>query len=123
VPPLPPELREHEIRLGLGSAVDSLERNRRMIVPAVDELAAREAALGDLPFIGRLTSLRAPTLDGALANLREQMRNEMTRVLSGGDDTGKAHRPRKRRDEQRHRANQVAAEFDLERALSFDPRA
>jgi hypothetical protein len=54
--------------------------------------------------------------------MREQMRDDMTRILGG--DTGKAVRtPRRPRDEQRHRANQVAAEFELERALTFDPRA
>jgi HK97 family phage prohead protease len=119
--PTAAELREHEIRLGLGSAVDSLERNRRMIVPTMDELAAREAVLADLPFVERILNQRAPSLDAAVERMREQTRDEMLRILSSGD-TGKAHIPRPG-DEQRARANQMAAEFELERALSFDPRA
>jgi hypothetical protein len=91
-----------------------------MIVPTVDELAAREAALGDLPFVERLLSQRAPDLNGAVARLREQTRDEMTRILGG---SGKAHRSRKPRDEQRARADKVAQEFELERALTFDRRA
>ena len=118
--PTAAELRAHEIRLGLGSAVDSLERNRRVIIPTMEELAAREAALGDLPFIDRLRNQRAPDLNGAVARLREQTRDEMTRILGGG---GKAHRSRKPRDEQRARADKVAQEFELERALTFDRRA
>jgi HK97 family phage prohead protease len=120
--PAAAELREHEIRLGLGSAVDSLERNRRVIVPTVDELAAREAALGALPFVERLTSRRAPSLDAAVEGLRDQMREEMEQVLGGGKAYA-PRTPRRPRDEQRHRANQVAAEFELERALTFDRRA
>src|SRR5215218_9050530 len=116
--PTAAELREHEIKLGLGSAVDSLERNRRVIVPTVDELAAREAAIGALPFVERLTSQRAPDLDGALAALRNTMRDDMLRVLGG-----KAHTtPRTPRDEQRRRATEATREFELQRALSFDRR-
>jgi len=43
----------------------------------------------------------------------------MLRVLGGGGDTGKAYAPR---DEQRARADRVAQEYALERALSHDPR-
>jgi HK97 family phage prohead protease len=123
--PTAAELRGREIRLGLGSAVDSLERNRRMIVPSVDELAARAAALGDLPFVERILIQRAPSLDAAVERLRQQTREEMTRILGGGD-TGKAYAsrtPHRRRDEQRARAQKVAQEFELERALTFDGRA
>jgi HK97 family phage prohead protease len=119
------ELHAREVALGVDGALDRLEDERRMLVPTMDELAQREAALGNLPFIGRLTSLRAPSVDAAVERLRVQMRDEMTRVLSRGSDTGKAYasrRPRRPRDEQRARANQVAAEFELERALTFDPR-
>jgi HK97 family phage prohead protease len=116
------ELLEREAALGLDDALVRLERGRRVVAPTLDQLAAREAAIGDLPFVERLTSLRAPTLDAAVERMREQMRDDMTRILGG--DTGKAVRtPRRPRDEQRHRANQVAAEFELERALTFDPRA
>ena len=90
--------------------------------PTLAELAEQEAAaLAGMPFVERILSQRASSLYGALDRLREQTRAEMERVLSSGD-TGKAHRPRRPRDEQRARANQVAAEFELERALTFDPR-
>jgi hypothetical protein len=65
---------------------------------------------------------RAPDLDTAVTRMREQTRAEMERVL-GGTGTGKAHAPRKPRDEQRARATQATAEFNLERALTFDTRA
>jgi len=58
--PTASELREREIRLGLGNALDDLERSRRMVIPTMDELAAREEALGALPFVERLLSRRAP---------------------------------------------------------------
>jgi hypothetical protein len=91
--------------------------------PPVAELAEQEAAvLAGLPFIRRIRNQRALSLDAAVERLREQTRAEMERVL-GARDTGKAHRPRRPRDEQRARANQVAAEFELERALTFDSRA
>ena len=90
--------------------------------PSMAELAEQEAAaLAGLPFIARIRNQRAPSLDAAVERMRQQTRDEMLRVLGSGD-TGKAHRPRRRRDEQRARANQMAAEFELERALSFDPR-
>jgi hypothetical protein len=65
------------------------------------------------------------TLDAAVERLRQQTREEMTRILGGGD-TGKAYAsrtPHRRRDEQRARAQKVAQEFELERALTFDGRA
>src|SRR5215217_4784916 len=88
--PTAAELREHEIRLGLGSAVDSLERNRRVIIPTMDELAAREAALGDLPFIDRLRNQRAPDLNTAISRMRRQTRDQMLEILGGA----KAYAPR-----------------------------
>jgi hypothetical protein len=63
------------------------------------------------------------TLDAAVERLRQQTREEMTRILGGGDGTGKAYMPRRRRDEQRARADKVAQDFELERALTFDRRA
>jgi HK97 family phage prohead protease len=111
------ELLEREAALGLSRALGRLERDRHMLVPTMDELAQREAALGDLPFVERLLSRRAPDVDGALANLRDATRREMQRAL--GD--GKAY-PRRPRDEQRARARKVAAELELERALSDNPR-
>jgi hypothetical protein len=45
-----------------------------MIVPSVDELAARAAALGDLPFVERILIQRAPSLDAAVERLRQQTR-------------------------------------------------
>jgi HK97 family phage prohead protease len=118
--PTAAELRAHEIELGLSSAVDSLERNRRMIVPTMDELAAREAALGDLPCIERLTSRRAPTLDAAIERMRTETREQMTRILGGG----KAYtRPTTPRDEQRRRATKATQDYELERALNHDTRA
>jgi hypothetical protein len=116
------ELLGREVALGLDGALTNLEQERNMIVPTLDELAAREAALADLPFLRRILDQRAPDLDGALARMRNATREQMLQVLGGGG-TGKAHVPRTPRDEQRHRANQVAAEFALERALTFDPRA
>jgi len=118
------ELLAHEAALGLDGALNRLERNRRMLVPSMDELAQREAALADLPFVERILNQRAPTIDAAVERLPEQTRDDMLRVLGGGGDTGKAyaphrpHTPRKRRDEQRARANRVAAEIELERALT-----
>jgi len=118
------ELRARELELGLDGALDKLEAGRRMVVPTptLAELAEQEAAvLADLPFVAQLRSRRAPDLDGALARLREQTRAEMERFFGGGGDTGKAHTPhapRKRHDEQRARANRVAAEIELERALT-----
>jgi uncharacterized protein len=119
------ELLAREVELGLEGALDKLADGRHMVVPtpSLTELAEQEAAaLAGLPFIARLRNQRAPSLDAAVERLREQTRTEMTRILNAGD-TGKAQTPRRPRDEQRHRANQVAAEFDLERALTFDPRA
>jgi HK97 family phage prohead protease len=122
------ELRTRELELGLDGALDKLEDGRHMVVPTptMAELAEQEAAaLAGLPFVTRIRNQRAATVDAAAERLRTDMRQEMERIFGGGD-TGKAHRPRtprtprRRRDEQRHRANQVAAEFALERALSFD---
>jgi HK97 family phage prohead protease len=118
------ELLEREAALGIDDALASFERHRHMVVPppTTEELAEREAAiLAGTPFIARIRKQRAPSLDAAVERLREQTRTEMERILGGG--TGKTHRPRAPRDEQRHRANRVAAEFDLERALAFDRRA
>jgi hypothetical protein len=120
------ELRAHEVELGVDGVLDKLEDERHMVVPrtpSMAELAEQEAAaLAGMPFVERIMSQRASSVDGALEHLREQTRDEMLRVLGSGD-TGKAHRPRRPRDEQRHRANQVAAGFALERALMFDARA
>ena len=119
------ELLAREVQLGLEGALDKLEDGRHMVVsrtPSMAELAEQEAAaLAGLPFIARIRNQRAPSLDAAVERMRQQTRDEMLRVLGSGD-TGKAHRPRRPRDEQRARANQMAAEFELERALSFDPR-
>ena len=109
------ELRAREVALGVDGALDRLEDERRMLVPTMDELAQREAALADLPFVERLLSRRAPDLDAAVERMREQTREEMLRILGGGD-TGKAHAPR---DELRRRATEATAEFELQRALSF----
>jgi HK97 family phage prohead protease len=119
------ELLAHEAALGLDGALNRLERNRHMLAPTMDELAQREAALADLPFVERILNQRAPSLDAAVERLRQQTREEMTRILGGGD-TGKAYAsrtPHRRRDEQRARAQKVAQEFELERALTFDRRA
>ncbi len=116
------ELREREAALGIDDALADLERHRRVVVPppTVAELGEREAAiLAGTPFIARLRDRRAPSLEAAVERMREQTRAEMARVLGGG----KARKPRKPRDEQRHRANRVAAEFALERALTYDRRA
>jgi hypothetical protein len=51
--------------------------------------------------------------------MRQQTREQMIRILNGGD-TGKAHAPR---DELRRRATEATAEFELQRALTFDRRA
>jgi hypothetical protein len=121
------ELLAHEAALGLDGALNRLERDRNMLVPTptMAELAEQEAAaLAGLPFIARIRRQRAPSLDAAVSRMRADIRQEMLRIFGGGGDTGKAYAPRtprRRRDEQRHRANQVAAEFALERALSFDP--
>jgi hypothetical protein len=123
--PTTQEIRAREVALGVDGALDRLEQDRNMVVPTptMAELAEQEAAaLAGMPFVERIMSQRASSLDGALERLREQTRDEMLRVLGSGD-TGKARRPRRPRDEQRHRANQLAAEFALERALTFDPRA
>jgi hypothetical protein len=114
--PTAAELREREVRLGLDSALTRLEQERDMVVPRLDELAARAAALADLPFIERLLSRRAPDLDSAVTRMREATRLEMQRALDG-----KAY-PRRPCDEQRARARKVAAEFELARALSDNPR-
>jgi hypothetical protein len=119
------ELLAREVELGLEGALTNLEDGRHMVAPrtpSMAELAEQEAAaLAGLPFIARIRDRRASSLDAAVERMREQTRDEMLRVLSSGD-TGKAYRPRPG-DEQRARANQLAAEFELERALSFDPRA
>jgi HK97 family phage prohead protease len=119
------ELLAREVELGLEGALTNLEDGRHMVAPrtpSMAELAEQEAAaLAGLPFIARIRDRRASSLDAAVERMREQTRDEMLRVLSSGD-TGKAYRPRPG-DEQRARANQMAAEFELERALSFDPRA
>jgi hypothetical protein len=120
------ELRAREVELGLDGALDNLEQDRNMVVartPSMAELAELEAAaLAGMPFVERILSQRASSLDGALRRLRQQTRDEMVRVLSSGD-AGKAVRtPGRPRDEQRHRANHVAAEFELDRALTFHPR-
>jgi hypothetical protein len=73
--------------------------------------------------VDRILSRRAPTIDAAAEHLRTDTRQEMERIFGGGG-TGKAHaphaphEPRKPRDEQRARANRVAAEIELERALT-----
>jgi Caudovirus prohead serine protease len=117
------ELLEREAALDIEHALANLEQQRNMVVPppSVAELAEREAAvLAGTPFIARIRSQRAPSLDAAVERMRDQTRTEMERILGG---TGKAHKPRQPRDEQRHRANRVAAEFELERALTYDRRA
>jgi uncharacterized protein len=120
------ELRAREVELGVDGALDNLEQDRNMVVPrtpSMAELAEREAAaLAGMPFIARIRNRRASSLDGGVERLRQQTRDEMLRVLGSGD-TGKAHRPRRPREEQRQRAIQVAAEVELERALSFDSTA
>jgi hypothetical protein len=73
--------------------------------------------------VERILNQRAPSLDAAVERLREQTMDDMLRVLGGGGDMGKAHGSRKPRDEQRARADKVAQEFELERALTFDRRA
>jgi hypothetical protein len=119
------ELLERETALGLDGALARLEHGRRVIAPSLDELHAHEDALrndGVIAAVERMRYRRAPDLDTAVTRMREQTRAEMERVL-GGTGTGKAHAPRKPRDEQRARATQATAEFNLERALTFDTRA
>jgi HK97 family phage prohead protease len=103
--PTTTELRAHEAELGLTDALTKLEQERNMVVPTMDELAQRAAALADLPFIERLLSRRAPDLDAAVERMREQTREGMTRILNGG----KAYAPRTPRDELRRRAYRSTA--------------
>jgi HK97 family phage prohead protease len=121
------ELRAREVELGLDGALDNLEDGRNMVVPrtpTMAELAEREAAaLAALPFIARIPNQRAPDPNTAASRIRTDMRQEMARIFGGGDDTAKAYAPRTPRDEQRARADKVAHEFELERALTFDRRA
>jgi hypothetical protein len=118
------ELLAHEAALGLDGALNRLERDRNMLVPTptMAELAEQEGAiLAGLPFIAHIRNQRAPSVDAAAECLRTDMRQEMARIFGG--DTGKAYRSRKPRDEQRARADRVAQEFELERALTFDRSA
>jgi HK97 family phage prohead protease len=71
--PTQAELLAREIELGLGGALSNLEDERHMVVPvpSTAELAEQEAAaLAGLPFIARIRSQRASSLDGALDRLR-----------------------------------------------------
>jgi hypothetical protein len=114
------ELLERETALGLDGALARLEHGRRVIAPSLRELHALEDALrsdGVIAAIERMRYRRAPDLDTAVGRMREQTSEEMTRLLGG-----KAHQPRRPRDELRDRAEQASAEFALERALSFDSR-
>lgn len=115
------ELLERETALGLDGALARLEHGRRVIAPSLDELHTLEDALrsdGVIAAIERMRYRRAPDLDTAVTRMREQTREEMTRLLRG-----KAHRPRRPRDELRDRADQASREYALDRALTFDPRA
>jgi HK97 family phage prohead protease len=109
------ELLAREAALGLDGALTRLEHDRHMVVPSMDELAQRETALGALPFVERLLGRRAPDLDAAVERMREQTREDMTRILNGG----KAYALRTPRDELRRRASEATAEFELQRALTF----
>jgi hypothetical protein len=114
-------LLERETALGLDGALARLERGRRVIAPSLDELHAHEDAIrsdGVIAAVERMRYRRAPDLDTAVARMREQMREEMTRLLGG-----KAHRPRRPRDDLRDRAEQASRDYAPKRALTFDPRA
>ena len=115
------ELLERETALGLDGALARLEHGRRVITQTLDELHAHEDALrndGVIAAVERMRYRRAPDLDTAVARMREQTREGMTRLLGG-----KAHRPRRPRDELRDRADQASRDYALDRALTFDPRA
>jgi len=110
---------ERETALALDGALARLDHGRRVIAPSLTELRARENALrsdGVIAAIERMRYRRAPDLDTAVTRMREQTRHAMLRVLGG---TPKAHRPR---DPLRARADRVSQEFELERALSHNPR-
>jgi hypothetical protein len=82
-------------------------------------LHAHEDALrsdGVIAAVEAMRYRRRPDADAAVEAMREQTREQMLRIL--GDD-----RPRKPRDPLRARADRVTAEFELDRALSFDRRA
>ena len=113
------ELLERETALGLDGALARLEHGRRVIAPSLDELHTREDALrrdGVIAAIERMRYRRAPDLDTAVTRMREQTRQTMLRVLG---ETDKAHKPH---DPLRARADRVSQEFELERALSHNPR-
>jgi HK97 family phage prohead protease len=115
------ELLERETALGLDGALARLEHGRRVIAPSLDELHAQEDALrsdGVIAAVEAMRYRRRPDLDTAVARMREQTREEMTRLLGG-----KAHRPRRPRDDLRDRPDQASRDYALERALTFDPRA
>jgi HK97 family phage prohead protease len=113
------ELLERETALELDGALARLEHGRRVIAPSLDELHAHEDALrsdGVIAAIERMRYRRRPDAHGAVEAMREQTRDQMLRIL--GHDT-----PRKSRDPLRARTDRVTAEFELDRALSFDRRA
>ena len=110
-------LRQRQAELGLAGALNPLDEHRHRI-PTQAELYHREETLhadGVIEAGARVRNRRGRDLDDAITRMRDATRAQMTTILAGT-----AHPPR---DDLRRRATEATAEYELERAMTFNPRA